>query len=549
MLKLHGDNKNLCSDWNIVFKWEIGGRGVITFKLDSYFNDCKENLFFYLLLHYADSFAVYNILLVILAVWEMLIVIQRLWRSYKNFHVVHSKFKNKTFEENNTFNYSGEDNNYLSINNVSRNCNSGYINLSEEDNLNNKFMNIKNLTKNNQWEMLSFSDKKKFFNMWIVLFLIGNIFQIFTGIINLIFPIFGENNMIMNSIGCMLAWFGTGYFLDFQNRYSFFYKIIKKNSFQYIKLIFIFGMIFLIFVILGITAFSHNYLFRTSSNAGIFFFSLIFSDTMFNNLQNIAQKNPYASILVAFLFFLCFNTLCLRIFTSITEDTFDAIKMKDNYSWLNKNKKFDLQEYLINELKHKNDDDDENDKLPLEDHHHMVSDVFIQVLLSREDELNEKINEFLIREENKLKTDLAFSGEMEFNIIAKKKLKKIKKVLISKNMLKNIIKYDAKNDPMQINLRLGKTDWKKKKLKYYYDYSELIFKCITQNFHRIGDIICTNKSIYMNNLTKKNCEDLISMVFLFTNRILERINVTTEKSKYIFRKMNPAGNLLLTLDY
>jgi hypothetical protein len=208
-----------------------------------------------------------------------------------------------------------------------------------------KYLNLKKLTAKNKWDLLQFSDKRKLFNMWLILFALGNILQIFSAFINLIFPIFGQKNMLFNSLSCMLAWFAIGYFLDYEEENSFFYKILKKSSYSYLKYLFLVFIVFFAFVILGVSVFSNSYKLSGLSSGGIFFFSLIFGDTMFANYSSIAEKRPFLVILLAFSFFLVFNIVAMRIMTSITEDAFDHAKMKKNYSWLDK--KISIQEYLF----------------------------------------------------------------------------------------------------------------------------------------------------------------------------------------------------------
>ena len=45
-------------------------------------------------------------------------------------------------------------------------------------------------------------------------------------------------------------------------------------------------------------------------------------------------------------------------------------------------------------------------------------------------------------------------------------------------------------------------DFKNKKLKKYFDYGEMIFKCIIGQFKKIGNIVFVQKRIFMKNLSK-----------------------------------------------
>lgn len=553
-LKLHGENKNLCSNWDVIFRWDVENRGIINHKLDAHVDDCQENLFFYLLINYLKGYAIYNMLLIIFACWEMLIVLTRLWESYRNLYLVQLQLKKEAF---NDFSTSPSNEPFIpnSINlpeEADFKSKKSYANSNENENIiNNKFINIKKLTEKNKWEVLRFSDKKKFFNLWLVLFCIGNIFQIFTGLVNLIFPIFAEKNLILNSFSCMLAWFGIGYFLDYQKKYSFFYTIIKHNSLKYFNLLLMYAVMFSVYIILGLCFFSSLYLFRSVSSTCIIFFSLIFSDTMLDALSQMAEKSPYFTVLVAFMYFLSFYMFCLRILISITEDTFGDIKMKDNYSWLNKNKQFGLKDYIINHISNPKSPDDEHaeqEENTLAENKYLVCDLFIHALLARENALDKKIEKFLIKEDYNLKKDFFLNDEIEFDLIIRKKLKKIKKTFLSKNMLKNIVNLDMENDPMQVNLKLGKTDWKNKKLGNYYEYLELIFKCIIDHLHKVGKAVFTDKT-YMKNLITKDADDVISMVMTSIDRILLTIARIKKIDRINLKRTNTAGNIVLSIGY
>jgi len=90
-LNLHGANKELCSNWTVIFKWDLADRAAINFHIETSFYDCKENLFYFLTKNFNSWFAIQNFLLIIFSTFEMVIAIRRLWDSYKNFLIIQNE--------------------------------------------------------------------------------------------------------------------------------------------------------------------------------------------------------------------------------------------------------------------------------------------------------------------------------------------------------------------------------------------------------------------------------------------------------------------------
>jgi len=353
----------------------------------------------------------------------------------------------------------------------------------------------------------------------------------------------------------MFAWFAIGYFLDYDEENSFFYKILKKSNLSYLKNLFLFGLIFFSFVVFGVSVFGNFYKLSSLSIGAFFFFSVMFGDSLLLIYTELGQVRPFLFYLIAFGFFLFFNILGIKIMTSITEDAYDHVKMKKSYGWLDK--KISIQEYIMSQINGKRENDSENmhegeksdqKSKMIETPGHMINDVFIQLLVMSENQLTEKLNDYLIKKDGKLKKDLLYRDEIEFNLIVKKKLNKIKKKMLSKNLMNNIIKHDKENDPLHVNLELGKTEWKNKKLKNYYDYGELVFKCILDHFQKIGNIVYVDKKTFLKILSEKEKEDIMKKVIKFADKVLIRISRFTNLTQPKLKRMNTAGNIIFTLD-
>src|SRR5690348_16411848 len=90
-------------------------------------------------------------------------------------------------------------------------------------------------------------------------------------------------------------------------------------------------------------------------------FLLFFNITM--------AQDPLKTIIYYFAFYLFFIAFGLKVLISIAEDTYDAVKMRGYYNWLDR--KISVQDYIKYELNHKNDDDQP---------HYMFSDIFMKTI-------------------------------------------------------------------------------------------------------------------------------------------------------------------------
>lgn len=78
------------------------------------------------------------------------------------------------------------------------------------------------------WESLRISEKLKFFNFWIIIITVGNLFQIFSGIILIINQsTLLKVNEVLVGFGCFFAWIGV---IRFLNHTSHSYTIVNTLS-------------------------------------------------------------------------------------------------------------------------------------------------------------------------------------------------------------------------------------------------------------------------------------------------------------------------------
>ena len=76
-------------------------------------------------------------------------------------------------------------------------------------------------------------------------------------------------------------------------------------------------------------------------------YASIFGDTLFDIWNSTLEKNPQTTILYAMFFFLVFIAFLMKMLVTITEESFDCIRMRKNYYWLDQ--KLSVKDYIKNE--------------------------------------------------------------------------------------------------------------------------------------------------------------------------------------------------------
>jgi hypothetical protein len=138
-------------------------------------------------------------------------------------------------------------------------------------------------------------DKKKkdkssvIFNMWSLICLIGNIFQIFASSIS----IFDTNNIsnsteILIGFGCMFAFLNIGRYIEYAESYSTIYTTIKSSLPNVGRYLLGVLPIFLGFIFFGLCIFWRSERFTSTSNVMIILFALAQGDSVFDAFKDLS---------------------------------------------------------------------------------------------------------------------------------------------------------------------------------------------------------------------------------------------------------------------
>jgi hypothetical protein len=144
----------------------------------------------------------------------------------------------------------------------------------------------------------------------------------------------------------------------------------------------------------------------------------------------------------------------------------------------------------------------------------------MKAIMDRDFEINEKIADFLNKQEGKIKLKIikdSTSTGLEY--FMNEKVKEFQKNFLSKKIYIEILKPDKDNDPFDVDLKLGRSDYKNKKLENYFDYLHVIFKAINLQLNGVS-LILNEKKEYFNKLSANEISYVMKMVERRTDRLL-----------------------------
>ena len=167
--------------------------------------------------------------------------------------------------------------------------------------------------KENQWNVLRSSDKKKFFNMWSMISLLANIVQIFGSVLSL----FDTNNTmasteILVGFGCMLAYINIGRYLEYNREYSTIFATIKRALPNVLRYLLGVMPIFFGFIFFGLCMFWRSERFVSTSSTMITLFSMLNGDSIFDIFNDLTGVSFFIGQIYCYMF--CIMFIVYKIF-------------------------------------------------------------------------------------------------------------------------------------------------------------------------------------------------------------------------------------------
>ncbi|EAR94372.2 transmembrane protein, putative (macronuclear) [Tetrahymena thermophila SB210] len=190
------------------------------------------------------------------------------------------------------------------------------------------------------WNELSLWEKLSYFDLWFFVILIGNFFQM-VGSIYLIFldsqSELDQKTSVVNwtvGIGCFCAWCSLMKYLEHSKSMAIILDVLKFALPQLFKVLIEFSILYISFIIIGMTSFWQSERFSDVSSTAVTLFGVVLSDSIFYVAQDCEQNGVLPRFMADFyviLFVLMFIICVTNIMIGILEDGYSRNKMEQKF--------------------------------------------------------------------------------------------------------------------------------------------------------------------------------------------------------------------------
>ena len=373
-----------------------------------------------------------NILLIIaqiaLAICEIVIIMRKVYYNLKVLMLIKNKLSSKE-----------QSINRFSIGNV--------INEGDEDD---DFLNDvdkSTLTKKkSKWSKLKLKDKLGFIPKWYILFILGDLFHLMSGITFLSSNAFTPQNIVFFGFSSLFSWISCGYYFQGHFKYDYIYDTLQYSIGIYSKLLIVFATLFSGFALTHLTLFpSSEHWFNGGYNTFETLAAEVFGDSYLLVWSSTIEKFPLRTVLLALAIYVIFTGCHLRVMFVMTEEAFQHVLLKKKFDW-NKKQKISVEDYIDHEIALNEEEDEANG-----DKNYFMDDIWIKAIVEKDD-----VNQILKFDPNKINANL-YNVE-QIKAFFNKKAKKIKKRNLSTNIINEIFNYDFEKDVLGLAEGVGKTD-------------------------------------------------------------------------------------------
>lgn len=287
-LKTFIPHKNInylqCYKWNIIQNYSFDKRAHFILSLQIIRSYCSSNVlenFNHVDLFISKLYWI-HIAVVILASISFVLSWKYIYRIAKMYWKIKTKLKSS----------------YVCNNNTNNNKKIKSDNTINDSNIN------KPKTK---WDMLKTNEKRRLFNKWSIICIIGNIIQIFGTILSLVdYEEVDTSSEVLIGFGCMLAFINIGRYLDYNKDYSTIYATISRALPNVIRYLLGVMPIFFGFIFSGICIFWRSENFSNTSSTMITLFAVMNGDSVFDVFNDVSGVSFFLGQLYCYSFCIVF---------------------------------------------------------------------------------------------------------------------------------------------------------------------------------------------------------------------------------------------------
>lgn len=179
----------------------------------------------------------------------------------------------------------------------------------------------------NVWNKLKFRDKLRFFNLWVIMTIVGNLCQII-GVVTAFIDsdMMDDSHQIVVGFGCWCAWVNIVRYLENSNEsYALVYALQRSlgNLLWYFMGIL---PIYMGFVFLGMSIFWNCGYFQNVIAAMATTYAFLNGDTVYTIFMAIQQENYFFGLLYSFLFILFFICCVQNLTIAMIQEGYQSLK-------------------------------------------------------------------------------------------------------------------------------------------------------------------------------------------------------------------------------
>jgi hypothetical protein len=187
------------------------------------------------------------------------------------------------------------------------------------------------------WEDLSFIEKVKFFDVFLILMMIGNVFQILGSIISIYQNYTPQDSSTLVNIneasiglGCTCCWFNIIKYLSFNKQFKATTSLLANSATDFIK--FLIGVVplYMAFVFLGRCLFWNIEKFESTNHAIVALFAIMAGDIIDETYTDTNAEGVLSTIYMT-VWLILFMSAVHNVFISIISEGFRNKFLEDRY--------------------------------------------------------------------------------------------------------------------------------------------------------------------------------------------------------------------------
>lgn len=177
------------------------------------------------------------------------------------------------------------------------------------------------------WAKLKFRDKMRFFNLWIIITIVGNLCQII-GVVTAFIDsdMLNTRHQIIVGFGCWCAWVNIVRYLENSNESYALVHALQRSLGNLLWYFIGIVPIYMGFVFLGMSIFWNSGYFQNTVASMATTYAFLNGDTVYNIFTALQQENYFFGLLYSFFFILFFICCVQNLTIAMIQEGYQSLK-------------------------------------------------------------------------------------------------------------------------------------------------------------------------------------------------------------------------------